>query len=226
MSEAITKRCPNPNCAWADFAGKPFPDDCPDCKGTGRIPDIEATQRAQLDAQRILIERFESQLRTKESENAELRGEVGRLTEEMARKDVAFDAHVAVTNQISANAIRVADENARLTAEVARLTEEMTRKDAAFGAHVAVTNQISANAIRVADEHTRLTAEVERLKGSNDANRPMAIGDVITLDDEVGMVAWVGPDYCRVVWTSEENTTEYVSTAMKGRAAWLAGCKS
>jgi len=49
------------------------------------------------------------------------RGEVARLTEEMARKDAAFDAHVAVTNQISANAIRVADNNTRLTAEVERL---------------------------------------------------------------------------------------------------------
>lgn len=95
MSEAITKVCDNPNCAWAHFMAKAPPANCPDCNGTGRVPDIEAT----------------------------LRAKVARLTEVLTRKDAAFDAHVVVTNQISANAIRVADENARLTSEVERLTK-------------------------------------------------------------------------------------------------------
>jgi hypothetical protein len=89
MSE-ITKACETcdatgkaidfdvPTCQWPDVDCI----DCPDCKGTGRVPDVGATLRAQLDAARLMCERLDSALRTKEGESAELRAEVARLTEE------------------------------------------------------------------------------------------------------------------------------------------------
>lgn len=119
MSEVITKACERPSC---DNGNRYTLDqngiitaiaDCPDCSGTGRVPDVEATQRAQLDAQRILIERFESQLRTKESENAELRGEVARLR--------------AVASDFAAEAQERASELCTARADVVRLTAEVER---------------------------------------------------------------------------------------------------
>lgn len=117
MSE-ITKACPNfgrLGCTNFDGAGLVKYDVCPLCNNTRRVPDIEATLRAQLDAARLMCERFDSALRGKEGENAELRAEVGRLTEERGSYRTAYERQIAVCEEYSS-------EVERLTAEVERLT--------------------------------------------------------------------------------------------------------
>jgi len=59
---AITKPC-----GRCDGSGRePFsmlPTDCPDCAGTGRVPDVEAALRAELDAARAEVARLRDIIR-------------------------------------------------------------------------------------------------------------------------------------------------------------------
>jgi hypothetical protein len=54
-----------------------------------------------------------------------------------------------------------------------------------------------------------------------EAHRPLAVGDVID-DGVVGMVAWVGEELVRVVWSSEAVTLERHDHAMAAREKWEA----
>ena len=99
MSEAITKACDNPNCAWAHFMAKAPPANCPDCNGTGRVPDVEATLRAEVTR---LTE-----------DNAYLKGECDEFHAQVKRMGAGMqEEHLAHQAEI-----------ARLTAEVERLKE-------------------------------------------------------------------------------------------------------
>ena len=76
--------------------------------------DMETTLRAQLDAARLMCERFDSALRTKEGENAELRAEMAGLTE---RRDDLFAAPKATTGDV----VRLTATLAERDGEIARL---------------------------------------------------------------------------------------------------------
>lgn len=73
--------CEEPEKVCGRCGGSGEQDDgcCVRCGGHGTVVDVQA----QLDSARIMCERLESALRGKESENAESRAEVARLTNEL-----------------------------------------------------------------------------------------------------------------------------------------------
>ena len=124
MSDVATRKCQNQACedGWIglrNLTAPPRP--CRDCNPDA-APLVESSNAKLKGFARWRDAPPHEIIADLYSRLEAAQGEVARVTEEMARKDAAFDAHVTVTNQISANAIRVADENGRLTAEVDRLT--------------------------------------------------------------------------------------------------------
>lgn len=200
--------------------------DCVDCSGTGRVPDVEATLRAEVarltnerDAWRGSSARWAEDCTRLTAEVERFRASFELQGKEVSRLTVALDEMVDESRS-------VARDHNHLTAEVGRLTNQNGALMAQAQEDIRVLGYAVDKNLALSIENERLTAEVERLKGRNDANRPLAIGDVITLDGEVGMVAWVGSERCRVVWSTEAATSEPKDTAIAARSAWLAGCKS
>lgn len=147
---AITKPCQWNGCdgtGWYNIAllgdaVYPFLIKCSECKGTGRVPDVEATLRAELEAARAEVARLTKELAdTKRYEQAEYEGRAAAIADidvvRLALASVFGRGHEERdVVELAADVVRVVAElkghvaeldgrwkdNVNLTAEVERLT--------------------------------------------------------------------------------------------------------
>lgn len=108
-----TKPCPRCEGTWCKLHGDGWacPDCaacCKDCKGAGRVPDVEAMLRAELDAARADRDSWRASYRAEKGAADELRAKLSDCTERLTAAFRQVD---------NADA-----ENLRLAAEIERLT--------------------------------------------------------------------------------------------------------
>lgn len=207
MSEAITKACET--CAgagwWQAHWGRC---DCVDCSGTGRVPDVEATLRAEvarlekeLDIERTWHRSTKLQLSDEHASRQYWEREANTDHRGEAQEAKRNEAHARdMERRVTVALKEVEVENKGLRAEVTRLTAELDDANFARATMIEGCDSLGNRLTAAKAEVARLTAEVERLKG-----REREAADIIVNDRDL------------------KYSVEYRD---ESRAAWLAGCKS